>query len=268
MDFSKLYTMENEEEKVSAIYDIYHEENRLNRSQSTKVEFITTTKYIEEVLEPGDKILDLGAGTGVYSLYFAEKGYNITAVELADRNIQIFREGIMPHMSINLVHGNALDLSFIEDSSMDVVLLFGPLYHLSKKEDRDSCIQEANRVLKDDGKLFVSFINHDFIPYTESSYNPNWFEGNTYNKESFRIENFPFVFFKIKECREMLQDNGFKIEKEIASDGLSELMAEIIDKMNKDAFNQYLKYHLFICEEREFLGASNHFLYRAVKDIY
>lgn len=267
MDFSKLYTMENEQEKVSAIYDIYHEENRLNRSQSTKVEFVTTAKYIEEVLEPGDKILDLGAGTGVYSLYFAEKGYDVTAVELADRNIQVFRKDILPHMSINLVHGNALDLDFIEDFSMDVVLLFGPLYHLSKKEDRDKCLQEAKRVLKEDGKLFISFINHDFIPYTETGYNPNWFEGDTYNHVSFRIKNFPFVFFKIKECREMLENNGFKIEKEIASDGLSELMAETIDKMNEISFNQYLKYHLLMCEEKEFLGASNHFLYLAVKEI-
>ena len=69
MGFEKIYKMEDEFEKVSAIYDIFDESTRLE-SKAANIEFITTVKYIEQYLKPGMKILDLGAGTGRYSLYF------------------------------------------------------------------------------------------------------------------------------------------------------------------------------------------------------
>lgn len=34
------------------------------------------------------RILDIGAGAGEYSLYFANKGYRVDAVELADKMLR------------------------------------------------------------------------------------------------------------------------------------------------------------------------------------
>lgn len=94
------------------------------------------------------KILDLGAGAGEYSLYFANKGYHVNAVELADKNVANFRAKITDGLTIDLRHGNALDLSDFEDETFDIALLFGPLYHLHDERDRNTAIQEAKRVLK------------------------------------------------------------------------------------------------------------------------
>lgn len=130
MNFTEIKAIENETERVNRIYDIFNEDSRLNHSKAARVEFLTTVRYIEKYLKKGDKILDIGAGAGEYSLYFARNGYEVAALELTDANIAAFRKKLMPEDKIDLVQGNALDLSRYDDKSFDIVLLFGPLYHL------------------------------------------------------------------------------------------------------------------------------------------
>ena len=97
-----------ESERVNRTYDIFNEDARLNHSKAARVEFLTTVHYIEKYLKDGDKILDIGAGAGEYSLYFARKGYEVSALELADANIAAFKKKLTPEDKIDLVQGNAL----------------------------------------------------------------------------------------------------------------------------------------------------------------
>lgn len=265
MDLKSLYEIKDETEQIAKTYEIFHEDTRLNRSKAAQVEFFTNVKYIEKYLKPGDRILDIGAGTGAYSLYFAERGYHVSALELADNNIKTFREKITPRHAINLRQGNAVDLSCYDDKSFDVVLLFGPLYHLHREEDRQKCISEAKRVCKDTGTLFFAFISNDMVILTEFCYDQNYFNGPTYHHETFKVEDFPFVFFTADQCREMLQKGGIHIIKEVASDGMSELLADKINAMDDYSYHQYLKYHYYCCEKPELFGHSNHWLFIGTK---
>lgn len=216
-------------------------------------------------MKPGDRILDIGAGTVVYSFHFDNLGYKVDAIELRDANCQVIKSKMSSDCKINLVQGNALDLSAYENESFDVVLLFVPLFHLISSMDRDRVIKEAMRILKDNGTLFVSFINHDFIHMSETMYNHNWFADGSYNKENFRIDDFPFVFFNLEEGREMLISNGLSIEKEIGSDGMSELLAEKINLMDDVAYERYLACHMKNCEDAYMLKSTNHFLFQCKK---
>ena len=145
MDFEQLAKIENESERVNRTYDIFNENNRLNHSKAARVEFLTTVRYIEKYLKEGHRILDIGAGAGEYSLYFARKGYEVSALELSDANIAAFRKKLTPVDKIDLVQGNALELLRYGDKSFDIVLLFGPLYHLKNDADKQKCISEADR---------------------------------------------------------------------------------------------------------------------------
>ncbi|ABX40565.1 class I SAM-dependent methyltransferase [Lachnoclostridium phytofermentans] len=260
MDFESLRRLQKDSERVDALYQIMKEDSRLNHSKAARVEFITTTTYIEKYLKEGDRILDLGAGAGEYSLYFARKGYEVTAVELASANIEAFQKKITGEDKIELIHGNALDLSCFAEDSFDVVLLFGPLYHLSKEEDRQKCITEAKRVLKPTGTIFFAFILNDMVILTELYYRQDFFLENSYDHETFKVEDFPFVFFTVDQTREMLQAAGIQILKEIASDGVSELLEDKINAMDEESYKQYVRYHLYCCEKPEMLGRSNHLL--------
>ena len=261
MDFEQLAKIENESERVNRTYDIFNEDARLNHSKAARVEFLTTVHYIEKYLKNGDKILDIGAGAGEYSLYFARKGYEVSALELADANIAAFKKKLTPEDKIDLVQGNALDLSRYADKSFDAVFLCGPLYHLQSDKDKLQCIHEAKRVCKDGGKMFFAFISNDFVFLTEFQYDVHYFASGDYNKETFRLNDFPFVFHTVDAARAILARGGVKVLHEVASDGASELLADRINAMNAEDYAQYLRYHFYICEKPELLGMSNHLLF-------
>lgn len=246
---------------VQEIYQRFDEDTRLNKSKAARVEFLTNVRYIERHLKPGTKILDIGAGAGEYSLYFGRKGYDVSALELADSNIEAFRKKLTPQDSIDLVQGNALDLSRYPDNSFDAVLLFGPLYHLHDEVDKLRCIAEAKRVCKPDGKLFIAFISNDIVVLTMFNEHPDYFVNGAYDKDTFRLLDFPFVFHTVDKCRELLKLGGVRVLNEVASDGVSELMREKINAMDDESYAQYLRYHLYICEKPECLGMSNHLLF-------
>ena len=139
------------EENLIKYYNKFNEDKRLNTKHGN-IEFITAIKYIEKYINKGDKILDVGAGTGKYSIYFNDKGYDVTAVELVKHNLRVLEKNAP---DIKAYQGNALNLKF-EDNSFDIVLLFGPMYHLISFEDKLKAINEAKRVLKPNGKIFIS----------------------------------------------------------------------------------------------------------------
>ena len=70
---------------VVNFYENYNEESRLTTNNARKIEFITTTSVLNNHIEGYHKILELGAGTGIYSFYYAEKGNTVIATELTYR---------------------------------------------------------------------------------------------------------------------------------------------------------------------------------------
>ena len=80
------------EENLIKYYNKFNEDKRLSRRHGI-VEFKTAIKYIEYYLSKmkNPKILDVGAGTGKYSIYLYEKGYDVTAVELIKHNLKTLK---------------------------------------------------------------------------------------------------------------------------------------------------------------------------------
>lgn len=61
-------------EIVSSFYDDIDEDSRLNRSRHGQLEYATTMEYIHRYAETGAMILEIGAGTGRYSVELAKEG--------------------------------------------------------------------------------------------------------------------------------------------------------------------------------------------------
>ena len=134
------------------------------------------------------------------------------------------------------------------------------MYHLHREKDRDQCIAEAKRVCKKDGKLFFAFITNDIVLLTEFMYQQDYFVTGDYDKDTFVLENFPFVFYTVGQCREMLSAAKVRLLHTVAADGASELLEDRINEMDEENYAQYLRYHFYICEKPEFLGMTNQLL--------
>ena len=122
--------MENVKEILENYYNNYDEDSRLVRDKTHSIEFITTTKFVDKYLNSGDRILEVGAGTGRYTIHYAEKGFKVDAVELVKKNLNVLNSKITERLDVRAMQGNCLDLNMYNDNTFDVTLVLGPLYHL------------------------------------------------------------------------------------------------------------------------------------------
>jgi len=121
-------------------YENYKEENRLTTNNARKIEFIITTKILDELIPSKCKILDCAAGTGVYAFWLAEKGHDVTATDITPRHVNIMNQTLAKTKhSIHTAVLDATDMSVFEDETFDVVLNMGPFYHLITEEQREKC---------------------------------------------------------------------------------------------------------------------------------
>ena len=116
-------------------------------------------KYIRESLEgvSDPSVLEVGAGTGRYSVTLAKQGVRVTAVELILHNLELLKAKLDGSEPITAMQGNALDLSFLPDNSYDLTMLLGPMYHLYTREDKLQALSEAVRVTKPGGNILVAY---------------------------------------------------------------------------------------------------------------
>ena len=153
-------------------YNKFNEEKRLD-SRHGQVEYITSMKYIHKYIESlkeetgcgnaGIKILDIGAGTGRYSVPLAEEGYDVTAVELVKHNLGLLKA---KNSSVKAYQGNALKLKKFDNDQFDMVLLFGPMYHLFSHEDKLKALNEAKRVVRPGGIILVAYLMNEYSVIT------------------------------------------------------------------------------------------------------
>ena len=112
--------------EVIEFYNKYDEDYRI-KSKTHLPEYLITMKYIKKYLTPNSKILEIGAGTGWYSIALADMGYDITSVELVPHNIEILKSKIKTEHKIKVFEGNDCNFNFIENNNYNNVFLIGPM---------------------------------------------------------------------------------------------------------------------------------------------
>lgn len=254
-----------ERDYLTAFYNEYDEESRL-QSRHGSVEFITTMRYIEKYIKPGDRVLEIGAATGRYSHALARQGYQVDAVELVEHNIEIFRKNTQPREKVTITQGNALDLGNFPNDRYDITLLLGPLYHLYTEQDKRQAIGEALRVTKPGGMVFAAYVISDGCLLDEGFHRGNidvaeYIEQGLLDGETFAAHSQPKDLFELvrKEDVNRLME-GFQAVRlhYVATDGSSQWLRESLEKMDEKTFQLYLNYHLATCEREDLLGITSH----------
>lgn len=254
---------DEEIEYLTNYYNEYNEDGRLLK-QSTSVEFLTTMKYIQQYLKNGMNILEIGAGTGRYSLALADEGYKVDAVELIEHNIDIFKSKIKPNHAITITQGDACCLDFIEDNKYDITLLLGPMYHLFDEADKTNALAEAIRVTKKGGIIFTAYISCNILIYNLFSHNDTEeYKSKGLIDEEFKphpIPEYLFSFHNKEDIDKLMEKFDVKRLHFVGVDILHQYMKETIDTMDEHIFKDYMKFHFQMCERADIVGMSNHLL--------
>lgn len=250
---------------LTEFYSNYDEEGRL-LSKHGQVEYLTTMRYIDKYLRPGMKVLEIGAATGRYSHALARRGYTVDAVELVQHNIDLFRQNTQPGENVTIRQGNAKNLSCFEDDTYDITLLLGPMYHLFTEAEQKQALSEALRVTKPGGVLFAAYCGNDatMVQYCfgrgmlrEERYR------NLVDFETFKASSDPaelFQLYRREDIDGLIEGMDVTRLHYIGTDMATNYMRGVIDGMEDEFFQLYLRYHFTICERADMVGTSHHIL--------
>ena len=253
--------------ELELYYNKFNEEKRLD-SRHGQVEFVTSMKYIHKYLYEMEqtktkeqiKILDVGAATGRYSVPLADEGYDVTAVELVKHNLARLKA---KGSTVKAYQGNAMKLKRFEDNSFDLVLVFGPMYHLHEKEEKEKALSEAKRVVRPDGIVLVAYIMNEYSVITYAFKEKHIKEAMEVGMldESFHCTkkaNDLYSFVRTEDIEELNQSVGLERVQIVAADGAANYIRPFLNGLDEKEFEYFIEYHLSTCERADLLGASGH----------
>lgn len=255
----------DETDYLANYYGNNDEEGRL-LSRHGQVEYLTTMRYIKKYLKPGMRLLEVGAGTGRYSIDLAAFGCQVDAVEPVQHNIDIFRSKLTGDENISVHLGRAQDLSCFEDETFDMTLNLGPMYHLFSKDEKIKALAESIRVTKKDGFIFVAYCISDasIIGYGfRGGHVFELVEKELLDLKTFKAYSNPSLIFELyrKEDIDELMA-GFDVARfhYVATDLFTNHIRDTVDAMDDQTFELYMKYHFSICERSDMVGMTHHSL--------
>jgi SAM-dependent methyltransferase len=252
------------DDQVLAYYEQGGEATRLDGS----LELLRTKVLLERLLpDPPASVLDVGGAFGVYATWLAERGYDVRLVDPVPLHVDtVTREGI------DAVLGDARDLAE-PDASRDVVLLFGPLYHLFDRADRVRALVEARRVVRPGGLVLAVGISR-WAPIYEGllhrSIDIPGFVGLLREALATGVRPGPIgpedgfttaYFHRPDDLAAEVTDSGLVLDDLYAVEGIAHWMPDIAARLS-DPDDRALILELVASTEREpaVLGATSHLL--------
>ena len=245
-------------------YNDYDEEGRLE-NRIGKVEYLTTRRYLDPLLTSDCKIAEIGAGTGRYSVTLAKEGYDVTAVELVQHNLDILNRKLDGSENIKTYLGNALDLNMLKDNTYDITLLLGPMYHLYSDEDKITALKEAVRITKKGGYIFVAYCMNEavVIQYVFGCDKLKSIMELNMLTDDWKCISEPKDLFEMVRVEDIEHLNAaVPVERIrlVATDGASRYIRDHLDGFDDETFEKWLSYHFATCERQDLIGATNHSL--------
>ncbi|GAB3041828.1 demethylmenaquinone methyltransferase [Sediminivirga luteola] len=145
-------------DEVARRYDLTNE--ILSAGQATRWRK-AVTRAVDP--QPGQRILDLAAGTGTSSVPFLRAGAEVVAGDISSGMLE---EGKRRHPEIDFRYADACDLPFADDSFDSVTISFG----LRNIADTATALREMARVTKPGGRLVIAEFSTPVNPVVRTAY--------------------------------------------------------------------------------------------------
>lgn len=250
-------------------YNTFNEDKRL-LSRHGRIELYISMHYIHKCLEKlaeelgkekkDIRILDIGAGTGAYTIPLSEEGYDVTAVEPTHPNLGRLKKKAQ---KAKVYEGNALKLSRFDDDYFDLIIMFGPMYHLKNDDDKRQAMLQAKRVLSPNGYMFVTYIMNEYAVLTYAFTENHALEciENKSLDENFHcvaLEDDLYSYTRTEDMDAINRICSMKKIMRFTQDGPANYMRRTTNAMDEETYELYTKYILSICEREDLFGAAGH----------
>jgi ubiquinone/menaquinone biosynthesis C-methylase UbiE len=264
--------------EIVEYYNSGVESNRLSLGPF-KLEFERTKEIILRHIKKPSKILDIGGGMGAYSFWLSDMGHEVNLLDLSPVNIESAKKHLKESgkqlQSLNI--GNACDLKF-KSESFDIALMLGPMYHLTKKEERLQALSEAKRVLIPGGLLFCVGISRYASTYDgffsnliqDSQFidimNQDLKDGQHINNTG-KSKYFTTSYFHLpEELKTEINEAGLRVDSLISIESFGWLLPNFEDKWNNESYKKLLLETIRKVErEPSLLGVGPHIMAIAQK---
>lgn len=189
------------------------------------LEYLMTRELLFKHIKEGCRVIDIGGGTGVYSIPICNKKCDVTLVDISKKELdKALQKAEHFGLKLKCVHKAALDIDSVNSEKYDALLCLGPLYHAQSENEISSTIQKCIDLLRQGGVGFLSFIsvyakfNHfisNISHYTETdltTIKKSWEERSS-SRAMLTFEyrnNLPVSFINPESIRAVLRN--FKVE--------------------------------------------------------
>ncbi len=267
--------------EVHEHYASGYESQRLLAGAS-QIELLRTQELIVRYAPPPPAVMfDIGGGPGVYACWLAREGYEVHLIDAHPLHVELARQASQAQPDAPLAGIEVGDARHLKraDTSVDVVLLFGPLYHLTERADRLMALREAQRILRPGGLLFGAAISRfasvldglrqglladrAFVQVVERDLTDGQHR-NPMNHPAYFTTAF---FHNPKELEVEVQESGFLYESTLPIEGplwlFPDVAANFHDQRRRELFLTLVRR---LEQEPSLLGASAHLLAIARKE--
>lgn len=267
--------MKSHVQQMAVHYNEGRENERLTEGPGL-LEWLRTCEVIQRYLPPTPAaVLDIGGGSGPYALWLARAGYQVHLLDMIPLHIEQARQASAAqpeHPLAGAGVGDARSLEFADESA-DLVLLLGPLYHLTEREDRVLALREAGRVLRPGGTviaaaisryastldgLFRGFLNDPEFGEIARQDLKDGQHRNPNNRPGYFTTAY---FHHPAELRNELEEAGLTWDTTLAVEGTAWLLPDLSERLAEPARREQLLEALrWVEAEPSLLGASAHLL--------
>ena len=201
--------------------------------------------YLEQFVEPGSRVLEIGAGPGRFTKTLHRLGCRIVVADISDVQLELNRRYGQEHGFARSVETyqklDVTDLTSLQPASFDVVVAYGgPLSYVFER--RDDAVDSCRRVLRPSGILLASVMSlwgtvHRHLAALRDL--PVWSMANIIETGDLTAENDPTSphkchMFRSTELTELLERHGFTIEVLSASNALTTNLEPLLLELRKE----------------------------------
>jgi|LGVF01.1.fsa_nt_gb ubiquinone/menaquinone biosynthesis C-methylase UbiE len=163
-------------------YDEYYQ-SELGK-EIDNAEKICVKKFLDKIQK--GEILELGSGTGHWSKWITEQGFNVHGIDIAKDMLQKAKDKNIPNSKFEIM--SMTDLEF-ENNSIETIIA---ITSLEFSIDLDKTFSEIKRVLKPNGRLITAVLNSKSTIGKYKGDNPTFINANFFTKDTLkkRLSNF------------------------------------------------------------------------------